>query len=336
MAGFIMKRLLFAVITIWIVATLTFILMHNLPGGPFTSQRVIPAQILDNLNEKYGLDKPLISQYATYMGNLIRGDLGLSMQYPNRSVNSIIRDKFPVSADLGVRALLITLVAGITIGIFSALMYKRFFDYMSLTIAILGVSVPGFAIGAMVQYFLCYKFSGFIQNITGSEVRLLPVTGWEGFSYTVGPSIALSFGAVGIIIRMMRASMLDVMSRNYITAARANGLNEKEIVLKHAFRNAVLPVLTAFGPIFTSIILGSFVVENIFSVPGLGKYFVTSIQDKDYTMIMGLSIFTTLMVIMINTVLDILYTVLDPRIKMAKEKRGLLDDLGNVANCKEK
>lgn len=324
MTGFIVKRLLFALISVWIVTTLTFILMHNLPGGPFTSQRIISPRILDNLNEKYGLDKPLISQYTTYMGNLIKGDLGLSMKYPNRSVNSIIRDKFPVSVDLGVRALLIAIIVGISVGIFSALLYKRFFDYLSLTIAILGVSVPGFAIGALVQHFLCYKFSGFVQSITGAETRLLQVTGWEGFSYTVGPSIALSFGAVGIIIRMMRAGMLDVMNQNYITAARANGLREREIVLKHAFRNAVLPVLTAFGPIFTSIILGSFVIENIFSVPGLGKYFVTSVQDKDYTMIMGLSIFTTLIVLVVNTVLDILYTVLDPRIKITKEQKGFV------------
>ncbi len=319
MVRFILKRITFALITIWAVATLTFILMHNLPGEPFSAKKAVPTQIRNNLNIKYGLDKPLLTQYIIYMGNLLEGDFGLSMVYANRSVSSIISSGIKVSADLGIRALIIALTVGITLGIFSASYYKRFPDYLSLTVAILGVSIPGFAFGALVQYFLCYKLSILLRSFFGQEFRLLPVTGWDGFVYTIAPSIALSFGAVGIIVRMMRNSMLDVMNRNYILAARAKGLSEKEIVVKHALRNAILPVMAALGPVITSIILGSFVIENIFSIPGLGRYFVTSVQAKDYTMIMGLSVFTAFVAVAVNTALDILYSFIDPRVRIIKQ-----------------
>lgn len=313
---FIIRRIALSLITIWMVITLTFILMHNLPGDPFVSKKVVPPQVLKNITEKYGLDKPVLEQYFIYLGNISKGDLGISMKYANKSVNSIIARAFPISFDLGLRALFIALFMGIFIGAIAALNKNKPLDDISLLISVIGVSIPGFVLGSLSQYLLCYKFSGFVSEITGSNWRILPVSGWGGFNYTVVPSGVLALGAMALIVRMMRSSMLEVLDSNYIINARAKGLSMKEIVLKHSLKNALFPIVSILGPLTASILLGSFAIEKIFSIPGLGHYLVSSVQEKDYTMVIGLSLFTSLIVVIANTVTDILYFVMDPRVKL--------------------
>ncbi len=298
------------------VVTFTFMLMHHLPGDPFVSKKAVPPQVLQNVNEKYGLDKPILEQYFIYIGNIFKGDMGISMKYANKSVNSIIARAFPVSLDLGLRALFIAIFMGLLLGIVAALNKNKPLDDISLFISVIGISIPGFALGTLSQYLLCYKFSGFLAKAMGSSWRLFPVSGWGGFSYTVVPSMTLAFGAMALIIRMMRASLLDVIGQNYITNARAKGLSGKEIILKHGIKNALFPVISVLGPLTASILLGSFAIEKIFSIPGLGHYLVSSVQEKDYTMVIGLSLFTSLIVVLVNTITDILYSIMDPRVKL--------------------
>lgn len=317
---FLAKRLIFFLITMWLVTTFTFILIRCLPGDPFTSDKVVHPQILNNLKTKYGFDKPLHQQYFLYIQNLLKGDLGMSMVYRNKSVSSIIRRAFPVSLDLGLRAVMTALFTGAFLGLLSAVYSKKAIDYLVLTVAMIGVSIPGFVVGALFQYFISLKLSSFIQYITGTQYTIFPVTGWQGFQYTIVPSIALAVGAMGMIARMLRASMIDVLNCNYIVMSRAKGLSEKEVVLRHALKNAVLPLLSVVGPLLTSIIMGSFVIENIFSIPGLGRHFVSSVQDKDYTMAIGLSVFTVFVVVLVNTLTDILYTIVDPRVRISSRR----------------
>jgi len=298
------------------VVTLTFILMHNLPGDPFVSQKAVPPQVLKNISEKYGLDKPVLEQYFIYLGNISKGDLGISMKYANKSVNSIIARAFPISLDLGLRALFIALFMGLFIGVIAALNKNKPIDDISLFISVIGVSIPGFVIGTLSQYLLCYKFSGFVSEVTGSNWRLFPVSGWGGFNYTIVPSGVLAFGVMTIIIRMMRTSMLEVLNQNYILSARAKGLSKREIVLRHSLKNALFPIVSVLGPLTASILMGSFAIEKIFSIPGLGHYLVSSVQEKDYTMVIGISLFTSLVLVLVNTVTDILYSVIDPRVKL--------------------
>ncbi|TYQ16743.1 UNVERIFIED_CONTAM: oligopeptide transport system permease protein [Acetivibrio alkalicellulosi] len=316
MVCFIIKRLAFSLITIWAVVTITFVLLQFLPGDPFTNDKIVHPQILENLKEKYRLDAPWHERYTTYLKGLIKGDLGISMVYRNRSVTSIIKRTFPISLNLGIRAFIIAVFVGLLLGLLSALYKNKTIDHFTLTISMIGVAVPGFIIGTLFQYFICYKLSGIIQEFTGTTFRLFPITGWEGFRHTIVPSVSLAFGALGMIARMMRESMINTLSQRYIVSAKSKGLKQSEIVLKHALKNAILPVISLLGPLFTSIILGSFVIENIFSIPGMGQHFVTSIKTGDYTMVLGLSIFTSFVVVMINTFTDILYTFVDPRVRL--------------------
>jgi oligopeptide transport system permease protein len=313
---FIVRRIILSLITAWMVVTFTFLLMHHLPGDPFVSKKVVPPEIMENITAKYGLDKPIYEQYIIYIGNVLKGDLGISMKYANKSVNSIIARAFPVSFDLGLRALFIAIFTGILLGLIAALNKNKPFDDIALFISVIGVSIPGFVLGTLAQYLLCYKFSGFVSNVTGSSFRLFPVSGWNGFRYTVVPSIVLAFSAMAFILRMMRSSLLEVLNQNYIVGARVKGLTKREIVLKHGLKNALFPIISILGPLTASILLGSFAIEKIFSIPGLGHYLVSSVQDKDYTMVIGLSLFTSLIVVLVNTITDILYSIMDPRVKL--------------------
>ncbi len=317
---FIVKRLLFFFFSMWAVATFTFILMHKLPGSPFVSKTLLTTRIEANLEAKYGLDKPLHTQYFIYMSNLLKGDLGVSMVYSNKSVGSIIARTFPVSLDLGLRAFVIAVFAGLSLGTLSAVYHGKWFDYFGLTIAIIGVSIPGFICGTLVQYLLCFKLSNDIQNIAGSGFRFLPVTGWGSIRHTIAPALALSFGAFGVIARMMRSSMLEVLKMDYIKAARAKGIYGVGLIMRHGFRNAVIPVISVIGPMAAALIMGSFIIENIFSIPGLGRYFVSSVQAKDYTMVTGLAVFTVFIVVIINTITDIAYSLVDPRVRVYGKK----------------
>lgn len=303
-----------------LTATFTFVLIKSLPGGPFGSDKMIHPQIMENLNEKYGLNEPLHRQYVMYMKNLLKGDLGISMIYKNRSVGSIIKRAFPVSLDLGVRAVVLAIFAGFLLGLLPVLHRNKALDYSVLAVTMLAVSMPGFVIGTLLQYLVSFKLSGAIQSISGIRYSIFPITGWDGFRYTIVPSIALAIGAMGMIAKMLRAGMMDALSQNYIIMSRAKGMTNAEVVLKHALKNAVLPLLSILGPLVASIIMGSFVIENIFSIPGLGQYFVSSVQDRDYTMVIGLSVFTVFVVVLANTLTDIIYALVDPRVRITSRK----------------
>ena len=313
MFKYIVKRLVYAFLTLVVLTALTFFMMRMLPGDPFIGEKAIPETTLKALNAKYGLDQPMYVQLWMYMKNVFKGDLGLSMHY-NRSVNDIIAQAFPYSLDLGLRALIFATVMGVLLGIVAAVKRGTKWDTVTMLIAIIGVSVPGFIIGALLQYFLGLK----LYQWTG--IRFFPITGWSSFASKILPAFALSFGSLATISRLMRTSMLDVLGQDYIKTAKSKGLSQKKIIWKHAVRNAIMPVITVLGPIAATVLTGAFVVENIFSIPGMGKFFVLSIQTQDYTMISGTTLFYGAFLVIASLIVDIAYGFIDPRVKIADAK----------------
>lgn len=304
MLRYVLKRIAYGILTLFVLITLTFFMMRALPGDPFIGDKTPSPTTLANMEAKYGLDKPPIVQYFIFLGNCVRGDLGVSISYENRSVNEIILSSFPISMDLGARAILFAMIAGILLGAVAAVKRGSITDSLSMFIAIVGVSVPSFILGALLQYFLAVK------------LRLVPVQGWGTFAQTLLPSFALGMSSLATISRLMRTSMLDVLSQDYIKTAKAKGLSQSMILWRHALRNAIMPVITIIGPTVAAVFTGSFVVESIFNIPGLGKYFVTSIKDKDFTMISGTTIFYGALLILCTLIVDLLYGVVDPRVKL--------------------
>ena len=262
---------------------------------------------------KFGLDKPMFEQLIIYISNALRGDFGASIKY-GRDVSVILGTAFPYSAELGLRAMILAVFGGVAIGSLSAVRRGSKIDTFGMGIAVLGVSVPNFIVAGLLQYFVALQFN----KLTGTVV--FPITGWEGEMAKVLPSIALCLSPLASISRLMRTSMLDVLSSDYIKTAKAKGLSEKMIIFRHALRNACMPVLTVLGPTIASILTGSFVVEQVFSIPGMGRYFVTSIKEQDYTMIAGTTIFFGIFLIVSILVVDILYGVVDPRVNVAGKK----------------
>ncbi len=305
MLRYILKRFFVSLVTIWILITIVFFLVRTLPGDPFTSDKTTP-QIRDNMMRYYGLDKPLPVQYAKYISNLLKGDMGYSLKYKNRTVNQIIGNAFPSSGELGIRALLFAIPFGILLGIIAALNHNKGWDYGSMVIAVLGVSVPSFIIGGLLQYVFAVK------------LKLLPVAQWKGFEYTILPSIALGLNTLAVVARLMRASMLEVTGQDYIMTAEAKGLPIYKVVWKHQIRNAILPVVTVLGPIVAALLTGTFVIEKIFAIPGLGHHYVLGIQNLDYTLVLGLTIFYGAFVIIMNFIVDVIYGFVDPRIRVTK------------------
>lgn len=304
MARYILNRLVVSLITAWFLVTIVFFLVRLLPGDPFLSEKVTP-EIKQNMMKYYGLDKPIHVQYITYISNLLKGDLGYSLRYRNRKVNDVISQAFPYSADLGIRAVIFATIVGISLGIIAALNRNKSLDYFSMFIAIVGVSVPGFVIGPLLQYIFSIK------------LKLLPVAQWKGFIYTIMPTFALSLGSIALIARLMRASMLDVVNQDYIKTAKAKGLSPSQIVWKHQIRNAILPVVTVLGPVAATLLTGTFVIEQIFAIPGLGKFYILGIQNLDYSMVLGMTVFYGLFLIAANFIVDIIYGIIDPRIRIA-------------------
>lgn len=304
MLRYVLKRIAYGILTLFVLITLTFFMMRALPGDPFIGDKTPSPTTLANMEAKYGLDKPEIVQYFIFLGNCVRGDLGISISYENRSVNEIILSAFPISMDLGARAIIFALIAGILLGAVAAVKRGSITDSLSMFIAIVGVSVPSFILGALLQYFLAVK------------LRVVPVQGWGSFAQTLLPSFALGMSSLATISRLMRTSMLDVLSQDYIKTAKAKGLSQGKILWRHALRNAIMPVITIIGPTVAAVFTGSFVVESIFNIPGLGKYFVMSIKDKDFTMISGTTIFYGALLILCTLVVDLLYGVVDPRVKL--------------------
>ncbi len=313
MIKYILKRILYAFITLLVLVTLTFFMMRLLPGDPFIGEKAIPETTMKALNTKYGLDKPMYQQLVMYMRNVFKGDLGLSIHY-NRPVTDIIAQAFPYSFDLGMRSLIFATITGILLGIVAAVKRGTKWDTISMFFAIIGVSVPGFIVGALLQYFLGLK----LFQWTG--IRFFPITGWSTFSSKILPAFALSFASLATISRLMRTSMLDVLGQDYIKTAKSKGLSQKKIIWKHAVRNAIMPVITVLGPIAAAVLTGAFVVENIFSIPGMGKFFVLSIQTQDYTMISGTTLFYGAFLVIANLIVDLAYGFIDPRVKLTDVK----------------
>lgn len=304
-----LKRVGYAVLTLFVLITLTFFMMRMLPGDPFLGDKTVTGTVLENMKAKYGLDKPVIMQYFMYIGNVVRGDLGTSITY-SKPVRELISEAFVVSADLGVRALLFALIAGVLLGMVAAVRRGSVWDSISMFIAMIGVSVPSFIMGALLQYFLALQ----LRKLLGFSV--FPVQGWGTFSKTLLPSFALGLSSLATVSRLMRTSMLDVLSQDYIKTAKAKGLSQKQILFRHTIRNAIMPVLTIMGPTVASVLTGTFVIESIFNIPGLGKYFVMSIKDLDYMMISGTTIFYGGLLVVCTLVVDLLYGLIDPRVKL--------------------
>lgn len=308
MLAYIIKRIFNAVIVLWVVTTITFFLMHAIPGGPFTVEKSLPPIVQQSIEERYKLNDPLYKQYSDYLTNLIRGDLGPSFKYPGRSVNDIIKDGFPVSFQLGMEAVLIAIIIGIPAGIIAAINQGKWQDHAVNFFTTLGVAVPSFVVAALLIYVLSTK------------LHLLPSAMWEGWQYQIMPALALSGMPTSFIARLTRSSMLDVLGQDYIKTARAKGLSRFTVLFKHALPNSLIPVVTYAGPMTASILTGSFVIENIFAIPGLGQYFVTSIYNRDYTVILGVTIFYSIIIIVLNMIVDLIYPFLDPRIKLGGGK----------------
>ncbi len=304
MVKYIVKRIGLAIVTVWAVATLTFFLMNMVPGGPFLSEKAVSPQATAALEAKYGLDKPLFQQYLTYIGDAVHGDFGDSLKQRGRTVAGIITSKFPVSARLGGVSVLAALIIGIPLGCIAALKRGKFMDSLISVAATCGIAVPSFVICAVLLYFL------------GAKFKILPTMGLSTWRHYVMPVMALAFYPTAYIMRLMRSSMLDVLGQDYMRTAKAKGVSGFATLFKHALRNAILPVVTYVGPMLAYTVTGSFVVEKIFTIPGLGGEFIKAINGRDYTLIMGTTIFLATLIIIMNVVVDIAYKIIDPRIKL--------------------
>jgi len=308
MAKYILKRLVLGIITIWTVITITFVLMHSVPGNPFaTESRKIPENILENLKKKYGLDKPKSEQYIMYLENIARFDFGESMKSSSETVNQIIARRFPVSARLGVQAILIALIFGPALGAIAALYQNKGPDYIAMIISIIGVSVPSFVLGS------------FLIQFVAAKVDWIPIGGWGEFRHTLLPSFALALMPLAQFSRLMRSSMLEVLGQDYIKTAKSKGISRFAVIMKHAVRNAILPIVSILGTTVSDLVVGSFVIEKIFGIPGLGQYFTISVFNRDYTLIMGVTVFYAFILILAMLLVDIAYMLIDPRIRLTKE-----------------
>lgn len=304
MLKYILKRLVSSIITIWVVITATFFLMHAVPGGPFDGGKVLPPAIKANLEAKFGLDKSLGQQYAMYLKDLIHGDLGPSMMYEGRTVNDMIAYSFPASAKLGFTAVGISVIFGLIMGIIAALKQGKWQDNLCMIISTIGVTIPSFVMATIFIYFFAVKLGWF------------PAVGFDGPQYMVLPALALSGYSTAFISRLVRSSLLEVVRQDYIRVAKAKGLSKGKVVVKHALRNSLIPLVTYLGPLLASVLSGSFIIESLFGVPGLGKEFVQSIGNRDYSTTLGVTIFFCTLLIVANFIVDILYVVIDPRIKL--------------------
>lgn len=303
MLRYILIRILYAILTLWVIASITFVLMKTLPGDPFTDPKLKP-EVKQALRERYALDRPVVDQYIMYMKNLAKGDLGTSLKHPGRQVTKIIRESFPKSFALGWRAMLIAVSFGLLFGIIAALYHEGPLDYISILIAIIGVSIPSIIMGPLVAY------------IFGVQLGWFPVTVDQSQWSLVLPSVTLALSSMAFISRLMRSTTLEVLGLDYISTAKSKGLNNLQIIWKHVLRNSIMPIVTILGPLFASLITGSIVIEKIFAVAGLGEYFVSTIMEQDYSMIMGITIFYAALIIISILAVDIAYGFIDPRLRV--------------------
>jgi ABC-type dipeptide/oligopeptide/nickel transport system permease component len=306
---YILKRLLHGLITVWFIATATFIAMHAVPGDPLSGDKAMTPEIRQNLEAKYGLDKPVIEQYRIFLVNMLKGDFGISYTQQNRQVNDIIREGFPVSATLGILAIVFAALGGILLGALTATYRNKLPDLAIMFLVILGISVPSFVIAALGQLSL-------VKLNAWAGFTIFPVAGWGSVMHMVVPALVLGLSTMAYLTRLMRSSMLEVTNTDYVRTAKSKGLPPARIFLKHQLRNAVLPVVTVLGPAIAAITTGGFVVELVFAIPGLGRYFVQAVQQLDYTVIMGTTVFYGAFLVLMVIIVDIVYGLIDPRVRL--------------------
>ncbi|MBN8253206.1 ABC transporter permease [Priestia flexa] len=308
MKTYIVKRFISMIITLWVIVTLTFFLMNAIPGSPFNEERATSEAVQENLESYYHLNEPLIVQYFMYIKSIVTFDFGPSIKQPSQTVNDLLGRGFPVSFELGMVTLLVAVFSGIALGIVAALRRNGIVDYLAMTIAVIGISIPNFVMATLL-----------IQKLA-VDWAILPAATWTSPKHMILPTLALATGPMAIIARLTRASMIEVLTQDYIRTARAKGLSPYKIVFKHALRNALLPVVTVLGTIAASVLTGTFVIEQIFAIPGMGKYFVDSINTRDYPVIMGTTVFYSAILIFMLFLVDIAYGILDPRIKLHRKE----------------
>jgi len=304
MLRFLLRRVLLGIPVLVAVATLTFLIMHWVPGGPFDSDKILPPAIIANIEAKYHLDQPVGIQYLLYMKQLLQGDLGPSYKYIGRDVSDILRDTFPVSFTLGMCAVLVVLGMGVPAGIISAYWKNSLLDRSILLFAAMGISIPSFVLGAVSVWIFSHQW------------HLLPPALWEGPRYMILPAFALGAGFAGYIARLTRTTVLDVLSSDYIRTARAKGLPEFKILIKHVLINSIYPIVSVMGPLTAGLVTGSFVIEFVFSIPGMGRFFITAVTNRDYPLIMGVTLVYAVLIVVANIVVDIIYGWLDPRVSV--------------------
>lgn len=304
MGKYILKRIGASALTLFVVMSITFFMMRAIPGGPFTDEKSLPPEVMEKVMERYKMNDPLYKQYLDYTVNVLKFDLGPSFRYEGRTVNELIKESFPISARIGGMAIIISLMIGIPTGVMSAIKRGKFTDKFLSVISIIGVTIPNFVIATLCIYFFVLKLGFASVGVS------------TGFKNMLLPAITLAGYPTAFISRIVRSSMLEVIQQDYIRTARAKGIFEKKVVYIHALKNALMPVLTYLGPLTAGILTGSFVVEQIFGITGLGTYFVTSIQNRDYTTILGVTIFYSILLVTFNLIVDICYAFLDSRIKL--------------------
>lgn len=304
MPKYILKRAIMSLITAFLVATLTFFVMNMVPGGPFLSEKAVTPQAQAAMEAKYGLDKPLFQQYTTYMTGILKGDFGLSIKKRGRTVSQIIGTKFPVSAKVGGLTLILAVCTGIPLGAVAAFNRGKFIDNLLVVLSTAGIAIPSFLSSTILIF------------IFTTKLKWLPSLGLKDAQSYIMPVVALALYPTFYMARLMRSSMLDVMGQDYMRTAKAKGVTTFKAIFKHALRNAILPVITYLGPLLAALMTGSFIIEKIFNIPGLGSEFVSSITSRDYPMIMGTTIFLAVFIIIMNLFVDIAYAIVDPRIKL--------------------
>ena len=305
---YFVNKIFFLILSLFLVASLTFFLMHLAPGDPFLQEQAVPKEVMKSMYAHYGLDKPLYIQYIKYLKGLFTWDLGPSFKFEGRSVNSIIYEGFSVSALLGLGAIIIAIPLGIVIGVTAALKRSFWPDRLCMLVAVIGISVPSFIKATLLQYFFSMKLDFF------------PVARWESFSHSILPAFALAALPTAFIARLTRSGMIEVFEQDYILTARARGLSTTQIILKHGLKNGLLPVMSYLGPLLSGVLTGSFIVEKIFGIPGLGGWLVNSVNNRDYTVIAGVTVFYSAILMVSVFIVDLCYTFLDPRIKLKNIK----------------
>lgn len=310
MVRYIIGKFMFMLLSLFLLITATFLLMNAVPGSPMQSEKATSEQIQKNLKAYYGLDKPLIVQYGTYLKNLVKGDLGISMKKKFQSVDKMIADSFNYSLKLGLSAIFTSIVAGSALGIISAMYHRKFLDNLAMIIAVIGLAIPSLVMAPVLQYVFAVK------------IRIFEVAGLNGPMDYVLPTIALSAGPIAFIARLLRSTMIEVLSADFIKTAKSKGLSGYVVVMRHALRNSMLPVVTYLGYLTAGIITGSVVIEKIFGIPGIGKYFVQSVTDRDYPLIMGITIFYAVILMVTRFLADVAYVFVDPRMRASGGKVG--------------